>query len=158
MPERDAAPADGGPQTLQDCLRRAARVGEPAADGLHWLDRREAVTHHPWQVIVDRARRAGAALRAAGIRPGDRVAILLPTHPTFGDALFGVYAAGAVPVPLYPPVRLGRLDDWVARTAAMLRAAGVRGVIAGPRVRRVLGQVMAEVPTPLGVLKAECAI
>lgn len=124
-------------------------------DGLHWLDRREAVTHHPWQVIADRARRAGAALRAAGVRPGDRVAILLPTHPTFGDALFGVYAAGAVPVPLYPPVRLGRLDDWVARTAAMLRAAGVRGVIAGPRVRRVLGQVMAEVPTPLGVLKAE---
>ena len=58
-------------------------------------------------------------------------------------------------MPLYPPVRLGRLDDWVARTAAMLRAAGVRGVIAGPRVRRVLGQVMAEVPTPLGVLKAE---
>ena len=149
-------PAAGLPRdTLQQCLDRAAQVGLPQRDGLHWLDRRERETHVPWHEMRERARRAGGTLRGRGVRPGDRVAILLPTHPTFGDAFFGVLAAGAVPVPLYPPVRLGRLDDWVAQTAAMMRAADVRAVIAGPRVRRVLGKVLELAPPPLGLLAAE---
>ena len=149
-------PAAGLPRdTLQQCLDRAARVGLPQRDGLHWLDRHEHETHVPWHAVRERARRAGGTLRGRGVRPGDRVAILLPTHPTFGDAFFGVLAAGAVPVPLYPPVRLGRLDDWVAQTAAMMRAADVRAVIAGPRVRRVLGKVLELAPPPLGLMPAE---
>ena len=37
-----------------------------------------------------------------------------------------------VPVPLYPPVRLGRLDEYHERTPAMLRACGARLVLTRP--------------------------
>ena len=43
---------------------------------------------------------AGAALRAAGVGPGDRVAIRLPNGPGFVAAYFGALRLGAVVVPL----------------------------------------------------------
>jgi acyl-CoA synthetase (AMP-forming)/AMP-acid ligase II len=48
------------------------------------------------------ARRYGASLAAAGVGPGDRVVILLPTCKEFFATFFGTMALGAVPVPLYP--------------------------------------------------------
>ncbi|HET8654325.1 MAG TPA: benzoate-CoA ligase family protein, partial [Longimicrobiaceae bacterium] len=48
-----------------------------------------------------RARRVAAALGAAGLRPGDRVAMLLPDSPALSAAFWGTVAAGGVAVPLY---------------------------------------------------------
>jgi long-chain acyl-CoA synthetase len=48
-------------------------------------------------------RRAGAVaaeLAARGVRPGDRVAIVLPNAPSFAAAWFGTLRAGAIAVPL----------------------------------------------------------
>ena len=77
------------------------------------MDLAERERHLPWREVHARAQAAAAALAARGVRPGDRVAIVLRTEPAFLDAFFGAWLAGAVPVPLYPPVRLGRLEEWV---------------------------------------------
>jgi 4-hydroxybenzoate-CoA ligase len=45
-------------------------------------------------------RRRAAALRAAGLHPGDRVALLLPDGSEFLSLFWGALAAGAVAVPL----------------------------------------------------------
>jgi acyl-CoA synthetase (AMP-forming)/AMP-acid ligase II len=71
------------------------------------------------------------------------VALVYPTCAEFFEAFFGILAAGAVPVPLYPPVRLGRLDEYSARTAAMLRAVDAALVLADRRVARLLGEAVA---------------
>src|SRR5688572_6191540 len=42
----------------------------------------------------------GAALAAFGVRPGDRVALILPNTPQFVVAEFGVWKAGAIVSPL----------------------------------------------------------
>jgi len=55
-----------------------------------------------------------------------------------------------VPVPLYPPVRLGRLDEYLHRTARMLETAGARLVLADPRVKRILGESVAAVRPRFG--------
>src|SRR5581483_4408073 len=81
---------------------------------------------------------------------GDRVAIVLGSGPEFFDALFGAQAAGAVPVPLYPPVRLGRLDEYHAATARMLAAVGARLLITDGRIRRLLGRTVERARPPLG--------
>ncbi|QEV19531.1 AMP-dependent synthetase/ligase [Streptomyces alboniger] len=52
--------------------------------------------------LRDRARHVGRALLALGVRPGDRVAILAETCPEWTHAHFGMLAAGAVVVPVYP--------------------------------------------------------
>jgi fatty-acyl-CoA synthase len=135
------------PETILDHLLRAGR--QPEA-GLHFVDRSEQERHLGWGEVRARALAAGAGLRTLGIERGDRVALVFPTGADFFAALFGVLAAGAVPVPLYPPVRLGRLSEYFARTARMLEVAGVRLVLADGRVRRFLGEPVAAAHPALG--------
>lgn len=152
-------PDPATPGTLAGLLRRAAREtraqGAEERLGLRFLDRQERPTWLSWPTLLDRARRAAGALAAQGVRPGERVAIVLPTSPLFLDAFFGCQVLGAVPVPLYPPVRLGRLGEYFDRTAAMLGKVQAVGIVADAAVRRILGQVVARHRCPLGVLAAE---
>jgi fatty-acyl-CoA synthase len=99
---------------------------------------------------VARARAAAARLRAWGVAPGDRVAIVLRTEPAFLDAFFGAWLARAVPVPLYPPVRLGRLDEYLAATARMLAVSGARLVLSGGGTLGLLGEAVERAAPPLG--------
>ncbi|MCX4674130.1 long-chain fatty acid--CoA ligase [Streptomyces sp. NBC_01433] len=48
-----------------------------------------------------RSLRCAGALRAAGVRPGDRVAVLLPNSADFLYAYYGALAAGATVVPVH---------------------------------------------------------
>lgn len=133
-------PTTLSPTTLGAALRRAASEG--AGQGLRFVDKREVETPLGWGDIYLRAQQLAGGLRDRGVAPGDRVAIILPTCPAFFDAFFGAILAGAVPVPLYPPVRLGRLDEYHARTTAMLNAAGARMLLTDDRVWRILGETV----------------
>jgi fatty-acyl-CoA synthase len=133
--------------TLTELLDRAAGFGE---EGLRFVDAAERAEWIPWSLVRVRALGACGRLQARGITPGDRVALVLPTGIDFFDAFFGVMLAGAVPVPLYPPVRLGRLDEYAARTSRMLELVRARMVITDRRVRRLLGQAVAAAGPPLG--------
>ncbi|MEM7353693.1 MAG: AMP-binding protein, partial [Acidobacteriota bacterium] len=136
-------------ETLNALLERAADFPET---GLRFIDRREQASWASWAEIHSEARAVAGALRRLGIEPGQRVAIVYPTSVEFFHAFFGILLAGAVPVPLYPPVRLGRLDEYHARTAAMLRAVDAHLVLADRRIRRLLGQTMRAAQVPLGCL------
>ena len=131
----------------------AAAAGDPSGVTFVGLDERE--TFLAWGEVADRAARTGAALAALGVAPGDRVAIVLRTEPAFLDAFFGAWWCGAVPVPLYPPVRLGRMDEWIAATARMLQVSGARLVVSGGGTRRLLGGVIERARPPLGCVDAE---
>jgi long-chain acyl-CoA synthetase len=52
--------------------------------------------------LEDASARAAGLLRAKGIAPGDRVAVMLPNVPYFAILYFGILRAGAVVVPLNP--------------------------------------------------------
>jgi fatty-acyl-CoA synthase len=135
------------PTTLNGLLERAATF--PQA-GLRFLDRRERPSWESWAEIHTASQRVAAGLRQLGVGTGDRVALVFATGPAFFHAFFGTLFAGAVPVPLYPPVRLGRLDEYQRRTAAMLRAASARLVLAEGRVGRLLGPAIADAQPDFG--------
>ncbi|HEX7134846.1 MAG TPA: AMP-binding protein, partial [Iamia sp.] len=83
------------PSTICDALVVAARrwpdveavVGE---DGTRWT----------FQDLFDHSVAAARALVAAGVEPGDRVALWAPNSLRWIAASFGTYLAGAVLVPL----------------------------------------------------------
>ena len=52
--------------------------------------------------LREAAGRTSALLAARGVRPGDRVGIMLPNVPAFPVAFYGALAAGAVVVPMNP--------------------------------------------------------
>ena len=111
--------------------------------GVTFVGLHEEETRLSWAEVHRRALRSAGALRELGVAPGDRVALVLRTEPAFLDAFFGALCAGAVPVPLYPPVRLGRLEEYLAATARMMRVSGARIAVTFPAVRRILGEAVA---------------
>jgi fatty-acyl-CoA synthase len=129
-----------------------ARAALSADTGLRLLDRDLRAQWIPWPDVATRAARAAAWLRRAGVGHGDRVGLVFPTGAAFFDAFFGVLLAGAVPAPVYPPVRLGRLDEYRARTADMLAAAEVCLLLTDRRLYRVLGEVVLRARPRLGCL------
>jgi fatty-acyl-CoA synthase len=133
--------------TLLDLLAAAGRRPD---GGLRFLDREERATWVPWSEVRHRAELAAGGLQGMGVRAGDRVALVFPTGPEFFAAFFGALLAGAVPVPLYPPVRLGRLAEYHARTAGMLARVRARIVLADRRIQRILGVSIAAARPPLG--------
>ncbi|HMK85693.1 MAG TPA: AMP-binding protein [Steroidobacteraceae bacterium] len=71
-----------------------------------------------------------AALCSRGLRRGDTVALMLPTCVDYFLAFMGILTAGAVPVPIYPPVRLDQVEDHLKRHALILENAGVNMLLA----------------------------
>ena len=108
--------------TLQSALEAASQGGS----GLTFVDIKERESFVSYREFHTRARRAAAFFVNLGIRPGDRIALIQSTSPEFVDSIFGSMLAGAIPVPLYPPLRLGKLDDYHAATARMLSITGAR--------------------------------
>jgi acyl-CoA synthetase (AMP-forming)/AMP-acid ligase II len=136
--------------------RHATLVHALAAAADHWsgvtfVDLREREHRLSWSEVRSRAQRAAATLVAWGVQPGDAVAIVLRTEPAFLDAFFGAWLAGAVPVPLYPPVRLGRMEEWVASTARMLGVSGAAVVLSGGGTLQLLGEAVEAAGPRLGV-------
>src|SRR5207253_401062 len=55
-----------------------------------------------YRALWDGALGYAARLAAAGLQPGQTVAIMLPTSKEYLYSFYGVLIAGGVPVPLYP--------------------------------------------------------
>ncbi len=133
--------------TLQAALETAAQ----SRWGLSFRDAQERDRSLTFSELRANAAGTAGALRELGVRRGDRVAIVLPTGPDFVDAFFGALLCGAIPVPLYPPVRLGRLDEFHLRTARMLHVSGARIVLSDARISRLLGVAVAQARPSLGL-------
>ena len=89
-----------------------------------------------WQQVDSAVDAYAASLLAAGLVPGDRVAIVQPTSPEFAVALFAVLRAGGIAVPIgthSPAPELERiLDDCGAAFLVGEPAGSVPTVLAPP--------------------------
>ncbi len=91
---------------------------------------------------------AWAALLAdLGVEPADRVVLILPTERSFYESYWGILLAGAVPVPVYPPVRLGRIDEYLDDLAGLVRNCAARVVITNDAVRPLVRPLEDRVPS-----------
>ena len=68
----------------------------------------------------DQAAAVAAALTKLGVRPNDRVLILLPDGPDFGPAFAGVIHHGAVPLTVSPSLAAQDIMDLAAAAGARL--------------------------------------
>lgn len=69
--------------------------------------------------------RVAEELARRGVSAGARVALMLPTSGTFFVCYAGILLAGAIPVPIYPPFRADRIEEYAERQAAILNNAEV---------------------------------
>lgn len=113
-------------KTLVDMLRSIAL--EAPNRGIYLTDARGNQEFRTYAQICEGALRVGAALQAKGIERHDRVLLALGTNFDFLDAFFGTMAAGAVPIPIAPPLAEAnsRTDqaEFFVRFAQRMRATG----------------------------------
>ncbi|MFJ1753515.1 AMP-binding protein [Kitasatospora sp. NPDC088134] len=77
--------------------------------------------------LLTEARASAAALRALGLRPGERVALAAGDPRPFVRTFLGALWAGLVPVPVPGPPILGRRGGWAEQLATVREAARPAG-------------------------------
>jgi 1-acyl-sn-glycerol-3-phosphate acyltransferase len=80
---------------------------------------------------------------------------MLPTGVDFLRAFLGILVAGAIPVPLYPPVRLARIEDYLRRQVGILSNAGARLLITVPEATAVARMLKGVLGSELRVTTAD---
>jgi acyl-CoA synthetase (AMP-forming)/AMP-acid ligase II len=102
------------PRSLYGMLETAV-VRDP--DGIALID---GETRTSYRALAERVLRLAAGLAAQGIRPGDRVALLLGNRPEFAVALFAAARLGAIVVPLSVREQTRGLQHMLAQSGAKL--------------------------------------
>src|SRR5256886_16518501 len=92
---------------------------------------------------------------AAGLRRGDRVALVVPEGEHFIPAFLGALWGGLIPVPLYPPVSLGKLDAFMEALVGILNIARPRVLVTTERVGKVLWSAVGRIASIEKVITTE---
>ncbi len=127
----DLAPAGATP-TIDSLPRRIADFGTLAEAldyaakgrrGLNFHDARGSLVHaYPYSELRDEALVTARRLIGAGLKPGDRIALVAETGPEFAAAFFGAVYAGAWPVPLPLPTSFGGRQAYVDQLKIQLKS------------------------------------
>src|SRR5271170_4857352 len=133
-------------ETLLDVLRRRARA-EPTRLHLRLHEDGGQTSDISYGALFDQVSAFARGLENLGVEPGERVAILLPTCIDFFNVFLGTQMAAAIPVPIYPPVRADRIEEYAARQAAILRSAEVSTIITFGRAEKVARLLEPQVPS-----------
>ncbi|HEV1994509.1 MAG TPA: AMP-binding protein [Candidatus Acidoferrum sp.] len=99
--------------------------------------------------------RCAAELARRGVPVGGRVALMLPTSRAFFVSYTGILLAGAIPVPIYPPFRADRIEEYAARQSAILNNAEVCLLLTFRRAEAVAKLLRPRVRSLSGVADAE---
>jgi long-chain acyl-CoA synthetase len=73
--------------------------------------------------LDDSSARAATLLREHGVRPGDRVAVMLPNVPEFAVVYYGILRAGGVVVPMNPLLKEREVAYYLEDSQARLMLA-----------------------------------
>ena len=100
------------------------------------MDGSETVISYPdlWKYACQRAHR----LHELGLKKGDRVAMILPEPDAFVMAFYGACTGGIVPVPMYPPLTLAKMEAYGETVRHILEASGAKALITVPGLKPML--------------------
>ncbi len=156
---RVCAPADWIPlpdsaESFVDVLRFRAGAA-PNAPHIIFEDADGAEHVLTYGGLHERAMNVARWLEFHGLEPGDRVALMLPTCLEFFACFLGTLLAGGVPIPIYPPFRADRIEEYATRQAMILRNAEARILITFRAAERVAHLLRPEVASLDRVVDAE---
>lgn len=140
-------------QTLQDLLIQYA-IREPSRPHIYLQDEENNEEIITYGDLLAKASYVANSLIGLGIKPDDTIAIMLPTSKEFFYSFFGVLLAGAVPVPIYPPFRMDKIEEYALREVNILNNAEVRALITFSKAERLSKLLQAYIPSLKAVVNA----
>jgi fatty-acyl-CoA synthase len=112
-------------------------------------------TAYTFPQLERETRKRAWALRHRGLRHGDRLGMIVIDPGPFVLTFLAAVRIGVVPVPIYPPLYLARLQSYIEQTASILNSASVRIVAASSRIVGMLECLTANVKTLEQVVEVE---
>ena len=76
--------------------------------------------HLSYAAVAQLVAKLAGELKAAGIEPGDRVALILPNVPAYPVTFFATLAAGGIVVPMNPLLKAGEIDFFFSNSGAKI--------------------------------------
>ncbi|OOZ57377.1 AMP-binding protein [Solemya velum gill symbiont] len=144
LSETATASLPTGAQTLPEVLAwHVAQHGERIH--VHLYEEEDQPVPVSYQALFDGAAAIASGLRARRVSPGQSIAIMLPTSRDYLFSFFGILLAGAIPVPIYPPLRPAQLEDHLRRHADILENAAAVMLITVPEARAVAHLLRAQI-------------
>ena len=141
-------------QTLDQVLRlRARQENERPHLVLLEEDRRAATLG--FADLLEGAERVAGGIQAAGVGRGDAVSLMLPTGSDFFFGFMGVLLAGAIPVPIYPPVKIDQIEEYAERQVHILRNAGAKALLTPRRATKLARLLQPRVPSLEAILRPD---
>jgi fatty-acyl-CoA synthase len=123
--------------------------------GYTFLDRDTDGNFYSFEKLREEAMRRAAHFRSYGLKKGDRVAMVVPEGEDFVPTFLAAVWAGIVPVPLYPPLSLGKLDAYVDTLVAIMTKAKPTYVVTSTKVQSVIWGGVSKVASVKGVITTE---
>ena len=105
--------------------------------------------------LYSAAQSCAVELARRGVPPGGRVSLMLPTSRAFFVCYAGILLAGAIPVPIYPPFRADRIEEYAERQSAILNNAEVCLLLTFRRAEAVANLLKPRVHSLESVADAE---
>ena len=96
-------------ESLTEILIARGRA-EPDAAHIQIYEDDERIRTITTGELLERAAAVGQGLTRRGLTPGQTVALMLPTGADFFFCFAGIWMAGGIPVPMYPPFRADRIE------------------------------------------------
>jgi len=130
--------------TLVEALVYRAR-STPDRPAVTILSRTRAQTVLSYRDLYEGGLRyAGFFRHRWGLRDGEPVVLILPTGTAFFWALWGVLLGRGIPVPVYPPVRLHRMQDYGTYVRHVLQDCQARLIVTDRTLAAFLRFLRAE--------------
>lgn len=146
---RVTATLDALPRRIADfaTLGQALDYAAQGQRGLNFFDARATLARaYPYAQLrtdaLDQARR----LIAAGVTPGERVALIAETSAEFAAAFFGAVYAGALPTPLPLPTSFGGRDAYVEQIRTQLGSCDPLLVLSPPGLFALVAEAASTLP------------
>jgi fatty-acyl-CoA synthase len=141
-------------KTVVEALERLPRR---AGRGFRFVDADGLERSYTYEQVWQEALRRAGHLAAHGLRPGDRLALVVPEGDEFVLAFLGALAAGIVPVPIYPSATFKRIEGYVDIVGHIVEAAGSRVLLTTERMKPYMERVLDRAPCLERLLLTETA-
>lgn len=127
-----------GPDFLGMAAAIAAMNAYPDRD-YTFANSKGELARYSFPALGELCRRLGSGLLDSGFLPGERIAIVSREPFDSVRCLFAAFAAGLVPVLVYPPNMLGDNAAYFAHLQAQLQSVSVSGLIIDEESLRLIG-------------------
>lgn len=145
------------PSSFKNLVEVLVKRGQKEPSRVHLYFQDEKGQEHPltYGELLEKASIVASHLHQLGLKQGQTVAIMLPTCLEFFYVFMGCMLSGIVPVPIYPPLRPDKIEEYALREASILKNAEVQLMVTFHRAEKLAGILKVFIPSLKKVLTAD---